>query len=210
MRLYPVKTPFIIANAFSSYTWFRKNDQREVYLTFDDGPTKELTKQILSILDRYGVKATFFCVGENLDNHRDEAITLLQTGHRIGNHTFNHLNGWKTMNDEYLMNADKCQDTLKGLGIETNLFRPPYGKITKKQGKDLIRKGFEIVMWDVLSGDFDQSMSLEKCLKLSVQNTEPGSIIVFHDNIKSQEKIEFVLPRYIEDLLAKDYNFALL
>ncbi len=210
MRLYPVKTPYILERLFPHYTWKRSSSNNSIYLTFDDGPTDELNPFIISTLKEYEVKANFFCVGENLRKNRGEAMKLIDQGHRLGNHTQKHLNGWKTGMKTYLDSIDLCQENLEQLGVTVKLFRPPYGRITKKQGQAVLKQGYEIIMWDVLSGDFDQNLSKEKCLKNSMKYIGPGSIIVFHDNVKAESNLKYVLPRFLEQMLSEGNNFELL
>ncbi|MBC7884270.1 MAG: polysaccharide deacetylase family protein [Saprospiraceae bacterium] len=192
--MYLVKTPPLIKTIFSDLVWNISTGDKEIYLTFDDGPIPELTPWVLDILAKYNFKATFFCVGENVKNHQDLYARILAEGHTTGNHTFNHLNGWHTENEEYIENIAKCD-----IFVESNLFRPPYGKL--KPGQSAAIKGEKtIVMWDVLSGDFDLNISKEKCLQNVIGNYKPGSIIVFHDNIKAEEKLKYVLPLFLDHL----------
>ena len=208
MRFYPVKTPRLVRKQFPKFTW--KGKDSNVYLTFDDGPTADFNSRIIEILGTYGVKATFFCVGGNLKKNRSEAEKLLEHGHKISNHTYNHLNGWKTDNTEYLDNVEKCQSEISDIFTPNKLFRPPYGRIKKSQAKPLMDAGYQVIMWDVLSGDFDKGTSADKCLSQTLSNTEEGSIVVFHDNKKSYDKVDYVLPRYIEQLIDNGYKFAVL
>jgi peptidoglycan/xylan/chitin deacetylase (PgdA/CDA1 family) len=179
-------------------------NQALIYLTFDDGPIPELTTWVLDILKEYNVKATFFCVGENISKHPALFSRIIQEGHQVGNHTYNHLKGWKTTEKVYMDNVEKCQELTR-----TKLFRPPYGRIKKSQYKALV-KDFDMVFWDVLSHDYDQLISPEKCLENSIKYTRNGSIIVFHDNIKAQKNLKFALPHYIEHFLKLNYKFATL
>ena len=164
----------------------------EIFFTFDDGPTHELTLQILEILKKYKAKATFFCVGENVQRYPDLFQQILDEGHGIGNHTFNHLNAWETDKEVYLENADKA-----ALLIPSKLFRPPYGKITPKLIRSLESK-YRLVMWTVLSGDFDADTYPQQCFENATSKTEDGDILVFHDNIKAKRNILEALPRILE------------
>jgi len=175
-----------------------------VYLTFDDGPEVDITDNVIEILNKYNVKATFFCVGENVHKHPDIFSKIINENHAVGNHTYNHLNGWKTKKDIYLENVYKCHKL-----INTSLFRPPYGRITYPQAF-AIKTEFKIVMWSVLTYDFKQNINPEKCLKNSIKNTKKGSIVVFHDNIKAEKTLSYTLPRYIEAMLEKDFVFKTL
>ncbi len=192
--MYLVKTPPIVKTIFADFVWHIDTDIKEVYLTFDDGPIPGLTPWVLDILAEYNSKATFFCVGENVKKHRSIFDRIIQEGHTIGNHTYNHLNGWNTENEVYIQNVAECDNFM-----ETNLFRPPYGKMKPSQSS-VIKSEKTVVMWDVLSGDFDLSITKEKCLTNVIENYSQGSVIVFHDNIKAEEKLKYVLPSFLEHL----------
>ena len=173
---------------------------KTVYLTFDDGPVPEATPLVLDILKKYGAKATFFCVGENVTKHPDIFNRIVGEGHSVGNHTHNHLNGWKTENATYFKNINECAKVLK-----SNLFRPPYGRIKQSQYKAL-RQKYKIVLWDVLSYDYDQALSAEKCLDIVIKNTRKGSILVFHDSVKAASKIPTLLPGTLDFLKKEGYE----
>ena len=192
--MYLVKTPPIVKTIFADFVWHIDTDIKEVYLTFDDGPIPGLTPWVLDVLAEYNSKATFFCVGENVKKNRSIFDRIVREGHTIGNHTYNHLNGWNTENEVYLQNVAECDRYM-----ETNLFRPPYGKMKPSQSS-LIKSEKTVVMWDVLSGDFDLSITKEKCLTNVIENYSQGSVIVFHDNIKAEEKLKYVLPSFLEHL----------
>ena len=179
---------------------------RAVYLTFDDGPIPEVTPKVLAILDRYGVKATFFMVGENIDKHPDVFRQVIDAGHAVGNHTYNHLKGWKTPFDEYMENTDLCADRIQ----KTDLFRPPYGKATLRQRRALHRKGYRLIYWDILTRDYEPTRTPEAMLAQIKRNVRPGSIINFHDSIKSNERMLTVLPQVIEFLQAENYEITTL
>jgi peptidoglycan/xylan/chitin deacetylase (PgdA/CDA1 family) len=202
MKLYTIKTPSIIKRIFSSYTWCFSSIPKEIYLTFDDGPTPEITEFVLEQLKKHNAKATFFCIGKNVKCHHHIYESILEDGHSVGNHTFNHLNGFKTKNAAYLENVQHASGH-----IDSNLFRPPYGKLKSSQGKRLQKEGYKIIMWDVLSGDFDTSVSPEKCLSNILKNTVNGSIIVMHDSQKAKEKIFYALPRILEHFTKKGVQF---
>ena len=195
----------LIRHLFPSFlTWDIPSEKKELYLTFDDGPVKGKTHKILDILDDFNIKATFFCVGENIHKHNDDFLALLSKKHVIGNHTYNHLNGWKTKKDVYLKNVDACNKL-----IESPFFRPPYGRITPLQAFELKDK-YKIIMWSVLTYDFNQKLTPDTCLKNSIEKTRNGSIVVFHDNIKAEKNLNYTLPRYIEHFLNKDFVFKTL
>jgi peptidoglycan-N-acetylglucosamine deacetylase len=189
--------------------------ENKIYLTFDDGPTPEITEWVLLELKKHQAKATFFCIGKNIKNHNDIFMKTIAEGHSIGNHTYNHLNGWKTATEDYLDNIDSCKSEIKNLNseicnLQPSLFRPPYGKIKKAQSKKLRKLGSKIIMWDVLSADFDQSISPEKCLENVLQNVQSGSIIVFHDSVKAFKNLEYTLPRSLEILKQRGFVFEVI
>jgi peptidoglycan/xylan/chitin deacetylase (PgdA/CDA1 family) len=202
---------------FAAYIWRFSLHKKEIYLTFDDGPTPEITEFVLSELKKYNAKASFFCIGKNIEKHPDIFKKILLEGHTIGNHTQQHLNGWKTKKTPYIDNVTACEraisNTLKDIEAlktecqQTKLFRPPYGKIKGSQAKELRRKGYTILMWDVLSADFDRSISNEKCLQNVLKNTRNGSIIVLHDSVKASEKVKFVLPKVLKEYRDKGFIF---
>lgn len=192
--MYLVKTPPFIKTLFSDFVWNVETDSKEVFLTFDDGPIPELTPWVLDTLKEYDFKATFFCVGDNVRKYPEIFNRITVEGHSIGNHTFNHLNGWLTDQEAYISNVQKCDQIM-----ETQLFRPPYGKMRLSQST-VIKNEKTVVMWDVLSGDFDQNITKEKCLSNVVDNYVNGSIIVFHDNIKAEANLKYVLPKFMEHL----------
>ncbi len=207
MKLQWIKTNWIIKNLFPNYTWDLPNIENKVYLTFDDGPIPEITEWVLEELKNYNAKATFFCIGDNINKHPEIFKKVITEDHAIGNHTFNHLNGWKTTTSTYLENFKRCEKIIQqsGINLKSKLFRPPYGKIKTTQAKEISKLGYKIIMWDVLSADFDQSLSKENCLENVLSNIESGSIIVFHDSIKAFKNLEYVLPRTLAYL--KENNF---
>jgi peptidoglycan/xylan/chitin deacetylase (PgdA/CDA1 family) len=206
MKLRWIKTHWVIKKLFSNYIWDIPNNENKIYLTFDDGPTPEITNWTLNQLDHYQAKATFFCIGDNLRKYPEIYQEIIKKGHAVGNHTFNHLMGWKTKTADYIENAKLFESELNKISITTcNLFRPPYGKIKPSQSKILRNEGYKIIMWDVLSADYDQSISPEECLENVIQNCNSGSIIVFHDSIKGFKNLEYVLPRTLEFIKEKGF-----
>lgn len=199
-----------LTQRFFPYGVFRTG--RAVYLTFDDGPIPEVTPRLLEILDRYGVKATFFMVGENIDKHPEVFEQVFKAGHSIGNHTYNHLKGWDYSLQDYIDNVTKCQERLeeKGVKYERPLFRPPYGKATLAQRKALHQKGYEIVFWDVLTQDYNPTKTPAFMLRRIQRQTRPGSIINFHDSLKSNERMLEVIPQVIEWLQKEGYDLRAL
>lgn len=209
MKLHWVKTHRTIKKIFSNYVWDIPNTENNVYLTFDDGPTPEITQWTLNHLKNYNAKATFFCIGDNIRKHPEVFKELLKDGHSIGNHTFNHLNGWKTNTKEYIENTKLFEEEYSKLTHEKcTLFRPPYGKIKPSQSKILRKMNYKIIMWDVLSVDFDAAITPEQCLENVLQNISAGSIIVFHDSVKAYSNLEYVLPRTLEFLKQKGFVCA--
>jgi len=205
--LYLVKTPWLLKQLYPNLLWNNARDSRRIYVTFDDGPIPIVTPFVLNILKEHKAKATFFCIGDNINKHPDIFEQVKNAGHAIGNHTFNHLKGWKTDNKTYLDNFLKADEL-----VGSNLFRPPYGRIKRSQIK-LLREAkpdLKIVMWDVLSGDFDINLSPEDCLKNVLKHTQPGSIIVFHDSLKAFDRLEYVLPKAMEEWERRGYSFEAL
>ena len=191
--------------------WRKKTSRKEIFLTFDDGPIPEVTDFVLNELAKYQAKATFFTVGENVLRYPEIMTRILQQGHQVGNHTFNHLNGWKTDSKRYLENVKKCETALKNylLGNGTRFFRAPYGKLRPAQMLAL-DKTYRLIFWDVLTYDFDATFTPEACLETSLRMTRPGSVVVFHDSLKAKRNLEYVLPRYLAQLHASGYIFSAL
>lgn len=193
---------------FSNYVWDIPNHENKVYLTFDDGPTPEITNWVLNELEKHNAKATFFCIGENVQKHPEILVEVIKKGHSIGNHTFNHWNGWNTTTEKYLKNVELCQDNFGKLNTEhCKLFRPPYGKIKPSQSKKLRALGYKIIMWDVLSVDFEKETTPEECLENVIKNSVSGSIIVFHDSEKAFKNLKYTLPKTLEILSSKGFCF---
>ncbi|MBU2525919.1 MAG: polysaccharide deacetylase family protein [Bacteroidetes bacterium] len=197
-----VKTPFWLRLLFPKYLWRKSLGEKVIYLTFDDGPTPKVTDWVLQQLDKYNAKATFFCVGENVEKHQAIFKTIAFKGHRIGNHGMRHENGWDVDTHTYLKSYSETQKF-----IPSNLFRPPYGRIKNRQAKELIKLGVEIVMWDVISGDFDPSILPKKCLANVLKHTQNGSIVVFHDSEKAFPNLSFTLPKMLDHFSKVGYRF---
>ena len=194
--------PKIIAKAFPSFIWHIPEKEQVVYLTFDDGPIPETTPWVLSMLKSFNAKATFFCVGDNVRKYPYLYKRLISEGHMTGNHTFNHIIGWKTETADYLENIYKAKEL-----IHSNLFRPPHGVLKNSQFQ-LIKDDFKVIMWDVLSIDYDKKVSQERCYKNVMNHVRPGSIIVFHDSLKAWKNLKYALPKTLESLSLKGYQFA--
>lgn len=202
--MYLVKTPWLLKTLYPHLTWHVNTGSRGIYLTFDDGPIPIVTPFVLNILKQYNAKATFFCIGDNVRKHPDIFEQVKNEGHAIGNHTYNHLKGWDTDDQTYLNNflqADKL--------LNTNLFRPPYGRMKRSQVKLLKAKkpGLDIIMWSVLSADFDTGLKPEKCLDNVLKHTGSGDIVLFHDSLKAKERMEYALPRAMEVWAREGYSF---
>ena len=209
--MYLVRPNLLMRKFFSSAIWRIPTKEKKIFLTFDDGPIPKITPWVLSTLKEYNAKATFFCVGENIEKHPEIFQQLISEGHSIGNHTFNHLNGWKTKTKDYLKNVEQCESKIKYQAPsvkyqEKSLFRPPYGKIRRSQLL-IVSSEFSIIMWDVLSGDFDKTISEEKCLKNVLTKTRTGSIVVFHDSLKAKKNLFFVLPKFLEHFSKQGFEF---
>ncbi len=181
----------------SKIHWNVPGDERSIYLTFDDGPTPEITDKVLEILQSYQWKATFFCVGNNVKKYPDIYKKIQQQNHSVGNHTFDHLDGWKTSISDYIKNVNTC-----GKYVNSNIFRPPYGKLKPSQ-LNILSKSYKIIFWSLLSYDFKKELSPQSCLKLVMKNLRPGSIIVFHDSQKASKNMLYTLPKLLEELAKK-------
>lgn len=203
-----VKTNKVIKKIFNNLVWDIPNSENKIYLTFDDGPIPSVTEWVLDVLKSENIKATFFCIGDNIKKYPEIYKRILTEGHQIGNHTFNHLNGWKTKTNYYIENFKLCETEHSKLNPKHSfLFRPPYGKIKPSQSKEIKQLGYKIIMWDVLSYDFDQNISEEECLKNVISNTSQGSIIVFHDSLKAEKNLKYALPKAIQILKNKGFTF---
>jgi peptidoglycan/xylan/chitin deacetylase (PgdA/CDA1 family) len=200
--MYFVKTPRLLQLLLPHFEWRIPTKERIIYLTFDDGPIPDVTPWVLETLAKYDARATFFCVGDNVRKHPDVFQQVLKGGHSVGNHTFNHLNGWKTEDGIYLDNVAQCAQYVTG-----NLFRPPYGRVRGQQRKALNNASYRIIMWDVLSGDFDRSISPEQCRDRVLKHAGPGSIVVLHDSLKSEPNLRVTLPAVLEYFSGKGYRF---
>lgn len=201
MKFYLSKTPNIIRPLAKDLIWSLPTETPSLFLTFDDGPIPEVTPLVCSILKKYNAKATFFCVGDNVKKNPEVYQQILDEGHSVGNHTFNHLSGWKTQNYRYYRNTLKASEL-----IDSKLFRPPYGRITRMQSK-AIHKKYDIIMWDVLSGDFIKEINGQKCAQLVIKNAVEGSIVVMHDSIKAGHTMLDALPKILDHFSALNYTF---
>lgn len=213
-----IKTNRLVKWIFPKYVWAIPNGEKKVFLTFDDGPTPSVTEWTLEQLKKYNAKATFFCIGDNIAKHPDIFRKVIAEGHSIGNHTFNHLKGWKTDTASYIENVSMCNNQIaegreqrtegrrqEAEVLYSNLFRPPYGKIKPSQSRKLRAMGYKIIMWDIVSYDFDIETSPEECLSNVLKNVESGSIIVFHDSVKAEPNLKYALPKTLEYLKANGF-----
>ncbi len=196
-----VRIPGILKKIYPGLTWNIRGGARVLYLTFDDGPTPDITDQMLSILARYNARATFFCIGRNAERHPEILRRIMDAGHAVGNHTYSHLKGWYTPNPEYYEDIE-----LASQFVPSRLYRPAYGMITPGQ-ISYLKQRFQIVMWDVMSYDFDPTTPKEKCLSNVIRYARPGSIIVFHDSLKASTNLLYALPRVLEYFGEKGFDF---
>lgn len=204
MHQYFIKTPWIVKKFFPNYFWSLPANDNAVYLTFDDGPHPTITPWVLDELKKYEALTTFFCIGNNVEKYTDVYQRILNENHATGNHTFHHLNGWKTSDKKYLEDVSKAAQFMK-----SNLFRPPYGRIKNKQARkisNVLEADAKIIMWDVLSADFDSNFSPQQCLSNVIDNVSPGSIIVFHDSEKAFTNLKYALPKTLEFLKEEGYT----
>ena len=205
--MYLHKTPKWLGSLFPNILWRINTEAKEIYLTFDDGPVPDATPWVLEQLKQFNAKATFFMVGDNIHKHKQLFNEVINHQHTVANHTYNHFSGWSTNNRTYFENVSKAE---KMIGANTSqLFRPPHGRLKWSQYRK-IKESYKIVMWDVLSGDFNSGLSPEKCLDKSIKATVPGSVIVFHDSAKTINKLKYVLPRYLAHFSALNFTFKAL
>jgi len=203
--MYLIKTPWWLRLIYGSFLWRVKTQEKVLYLTFDDGPQEAVTPFVLDQLNKYKAKATFFCIGNNIVKNGAIYQRVLDEGHSVGNHTFHHLNGWKVKSAAYVNDVVEAEKY-----IDSTLFRPPYGRITKFTAALLQQKGFSIIMWDVLSADFDTSISPEQCLQNVLLHAKEGSIIVFHDSAKAWDRMSYALPLLLAHYTSKGFSFKAL
>ncbi len=202
--IYLTKTPKWVGKLFTGSIWNMPESDKAIYLTFDDGPHPLITPFVLGELRKFDAKATFFCIGKNVEANKPVFNQVLSEGHAVGNHSFDHLDGWKTKTDDYVANVLKaCKN------INSRLFRPPYGHITMSQRKALagLENPFKIIMWNVLSGDFDVAISPERCCKNVLKNAGSGAVIVFHDSEKAYERLRYTLPIVLKHFSDKGFTF---
>jgi len=206
MNFFLHRSPAWLQWLLSDYTWRIDTSEKIIYLTFDDGPIPVVTEQVMGTLETFNAKATFFCIGDNVRKYPGIFSELKKRGHSIGNHTYNHLNGWKTADEVYLDNFHRCQDILQ---TDTRLFRPPYGRIRKAQYR-LLPGDTKVMMWDVLTGDFSPNVLPASALNSAIRLSRPGTIMLLHDSIKAEQKMSYILPRVLEHFSESGYRFEAL
>jgi peptidoglycan-N-acetylglucosamine deacetylase len=195
----------ILSHFFPDVIFRVNTGEKKIYLTFDDGPTPEITPWVLEELKKYNARVTFFCVGSNVEKNPELLSEISSQGHSAGNHTMHHLNGWEISRSDYCEDVKQCEDVLK----ESRFFRPPFGKLTPAQYFSL-KKKYRIAMWDVLSRDFDSAISEEKCLQRVITKSKPGSVVVFHDSMKAEKNLRYTLPRVLEYFSGRGFSFSVL
>ena len=212
------KIPNFVKLLYPRRIWNGPAVGKKLYLTFDDGPIPGVTPWVLDLLKEYNAQATFFCIGDNIRKHPEVFNRVVSDGHAVGNHTYHHLNGWKTATDEYLLDTEKAQHVLEQhlcditnppevTGVKNRLFRPPYGRIRGKQARSLVKLGYKIVMWDIISMDYDSGVLPEKCFNNVIDYAQSGSIIVFHDSLKAEKNLKNALPKVLEHYRGKGFVF---
>ena len=197
-----VKTPSIAKYLFPSLVWKKNTDQKKIWITFDDGPDEKVTPYLINVLAEFNIKATFFIIGNQAKKHPELVKLIINSGHKIGNHSFSHLNGFSTDNNKYLEDVEQAKKY-----IDSDIFRPPYGKITPLQIKNL-KKDFKIIMWDIMSWDFKENISSNKIFRNVMDNVESGSIILFHNNLKNYNNLKKSLKIILEKLKEQEYQFS--
>jgi peptidoglycan/xylan/chitin deacetylase (PgdA/CDA1 family) len=185
--------------------WNISTSKKEMFLTFDDGPIPKVTPWVLDTLKKHQAKATFFCIGDNIKKHPQLLQRIIDEGHSVGNHTFHHLNGWKTSRQDYLKDFSLCREELQSHSVESRLFRAPYGKCTSAQAKSILDEDHQIIMWDIISKDYDDRISKEECFLRVKSKAQPGSIIVFHDSLKAEVNMKYALKKTLQAF--SDYDF---
>lgn len=211
MRFFPAKIPYLIKRIFPNYVWDFSSNKKILYLTFDDGPTPEITQWTLNTLKKHNAKATFFCIGNNVTKYPDIIKNILEEGHSIGNHTQDHVKGWKTSTKNYLENVLKAETIIKNELKEKQqlkLYRPPFGQLKNSQGKAIIQLGYKIIMWSVISFDWEHKITKAQCLENVISKaSKKNNIIVFHDSVKASRNMMYALPKVLEHFSKEGYVF---
>jgi peptidoglycan-N-acetylglucosamine deacetylase len=195
--------PFFIRLIAPMLVWKVKTKEKAVFLTFDDGPHPQITPWVLQQLEKYQAKGTFFCVGENAEKYPETVKMMREQQHQIGNHTHTHISGWNSSKETYLENIEHCNQLTK-----SRLFRPPYGRINPWHIAAVKKKGYQIVMWTILTRDYEDALPIKKALRAILKNTKSGSILVFHDSEKAEAQLKQLLPEVLEELGKQGYSFA--
>lgn len=205
------KTTKLFNCIYPKFIWQMPPVEKVIYLTFDDGPIPEVTPFVLEILEKYNAEATFFCVGQNIEKYPDVFKQVIEKGHAVGNHTHSHIKGWRSPVETYIADFKNCDEQLRFHADlkSKKLFRPPYGRITRKQAK-VVLNTHEIIMWSVLTKDYDTRLSPEQCLERAIKSTESGAIVLLHDSLKAQKNMSYVLPKYLAHFSALGYKFKAL
>lgn len=204
LSMYTINPPYIITKAYPSLIWRKSKTSKKIYLTFDDGPVPVITPWVLDLLKEEQICATFFCLGQNVVQHPQIYARILNENHHVGNHSHSHLNGWKSHTSIYLADIEQC-----AAHVKSNLFRPPYGRLKKSQINQL-KSIYSIIMWDVLTGDYDRKITPEKCLYNATSYLRNGAIIAFHDSEKAKVNMQFALPRFIKYAKEQGFEFDVL
>ncbi len=199
---FPARIPSWVKWVYPSFVWQMPGDEKALYLTFDDGPHPTITPIVLDLLSKYNAKATFFCIGDRAKRYPEILQRIRQEGHAIGNHTQHHVNGWATLDRDYIDQVNQAAEF-----IPSKLFRPPYGRIKRSQAGLLQKEGYKVVMWTILSADYDHKLSKEECLSRVVRRIESGDIYLFHDSEKGEERMLAVLPSLLKVATDKGFLF---
>ena len=188
----PAQVPWLVKKLFPGRIWQVPETEKVIYLTFDDGPHERITPKVLALLSKYDARATFFCIGDRVQKHQEIFSTIKAQGHAVGNHTYYHVNGWRSNVDDYVLDVLKADEL-----INSKLFRPPYGRLTGSQFQRLRQLGYQTIMWSMLSGDYDNRLSVEQCAKRVISRLEPGAIVLFHDSEKAEKNMFFALEKLL-------------
>jgi len=200
--------PSTIQRLITSCVWRREVSEKVIFLTFDDGPHPSITPWVIDLLREYDARGTFFCVGDNVRRYPEVCERVLREGHTLANHTMHHVKGWRTGTGDYLAEVEDCEEALVSVGMShRRLFRPPYGQITPRQIRALKARGYEIIQWSNLSCDYDRKLNVSQSLNAMVKQSKPGSIVVFHDSEKAENQLKWLLPKYLEAMQSKGYQF---
>jgi len=208
--MYPLRFPLIFNYFFPSVILNKKNTEQKVYLTFDDGPTPEVTTFVLQALKKYQAKASFFCIGDKITRYPELFNKIIGEGHLVANHTYHHVDAWKVSTQEYLKDAIETEAAINMYGVSNKLFRPPFGHITPWHLSVLKKRGFQVVLWTSVAGDFKQNLDTDKVIKKLSRQTKPGDIIVFHDSKKAEKNLRKILPEVLKNLHQKGFVFDIL